>query len=175
MSGWLRRNWIALATLVVLIPATIGLTFSAQWLGYFATWPSQPTVVAVSQTESYGGADWTVIGSDRVSADSDAGRDAGLPKGTDLVRVQVRVDPNGVANYCTLALDELRDDSILRSWNANLYYSTAEKSGCDSEYTVTYSFEAAFLVPSDAGTDDMQLAVNLSVVDELPHYLRLYF
>jgi hypothetical protein len=171
MSGWLRRNWIALATLVVLIPATIGLTFSAQWLGYFATWPSQPTVVAVSQTATYGGAEWTVIGSDRVSASTDND----LPDGTDLITVQIRVDPRGVANYCTLALNELRNDGIVRSWNTSLAFSTAEKSGCDSEYTVTYSFETTFLVPSDAGTDDTQLAVNLSVLDELPHYLRLYF
>jgi len=173
--SWIRSNWIALAALVALIPATIGLTFSAQWLGYFATWPSEPTVVPVNQSATYDTADWSVLDATRVSADSQEGSDLGLPEGTDLVSVQVRVDPRGPSPYCTLELDELRDDTILRTWNATLEFTTAERSGCESDYAVTYSFETQFLVPSDAGADDLGLALNLSTTDELPRYLRLYF
>lgn len=175
MRGWLRRNWVPLAALVVLLPATIGLTFSAQWLGYFATWPTQPTVVAVSQTAPYADAGWTVVDSERVAADSDAGRDAGLPEGTDLVSVSIRVEPDGESPFCSLALDELRDDTIERTWDTDQFYNAADRTGCDTDYSVPYSFEVAFLVPSDAGTDGTALAVNLSSPDELPGYLRLYF
>jgi hypothetical protein len=187
MKGWLKRNAIALGAIVVLIPATVGLTFSAQWLGYFASRPSQPQVVAVHQSTEYGNSTWTVTDSTRIEADTDEGRAAQLPAGTSLIVVHlttdpIRVDKDGLSAYCSIELNELDGDTITRTWNTGQYqpieYDDGGEVGCNTDYQSEYAFETYFVVPSDAGTDGTDgtdLALGLATADELPNYLRLYF
>jgi hypothetical protein len=179
--SWWRRNGIGLVAVVVLVPATLAVTFSAEWGRYYADRPSQPITVAAGERADYAGAGWQVLDSRRIAGTSDEGAEVGLRAGTDLVVVTVAVSPHdlgadGTSPYCDLQLNELRGGEVVRSWKdasfADLDYESAPDAltGCSSEETGDYTFETLFVVPSGASGD---LAVQLESVDELPRYLRL--
>jgi hypothetical protein len=179
-AGWLRRNSRALVAIVVLLPATLGIMFANQWIGYFEEWPSRPVDAAAGETLEYGNARWSIEATDRVPGTSAAGRERDLPDGTDLVVVTVRVDPtgfgpDGVPDLCTVRLEESGGTTPTRSW-ANGGAISLDGSGpdlvsCSSELTTPYTFDAQFVVPTDAG-DSSKFTVGIAVVTELPEYAR---
>jgi len=177
---WWRRNWVGLVAVVVLVPATLAVTFSAEWGRYYADRPSQPVPVAAGESIDFAGAGWQVLDSQRISGTSAEGVDARLPAGTDLVVVTVTVSPHeldadGKSPFCDLQLDEMRGDEVLRSWKDAIFSDidyTGDPdlgSGCSSAETGDYTFETLFVVPSGASDE---LAVQLESVNELPRYLR---
>lgn len=180
--GWLRRNWLALAAVAVLLPATLAITAANQWSTYLAGSPSSPLDVAAGVAVHYGHSGWQVEGTERVSATSAAGQERKLPAGTDLVIVTVRVDPielleDGTAELCTARLEEDGGTGLPRSWgNASsnpvpLAGPGPELRSCSSEQRIPYTFDAEFVVPADAG-DGATLSLGISVPAEFPDYLR---
>ncbi|MFB2598075.1 hypothetical protein ACEXQE_09810 [Herbiconiux sp. P17] len=178
--GWWRRNWIGLVAVAVLVPATLAVTFSAEWGRYYADRPSQPIPVAAGESIDFAGASWQVLDSRRIPSSSAEGVDARLPEGTDLVVVTVSVAPHeldadGKSPFCNLQLDEMRGSEVLRSWKdaefSDIDYDGDPDagSGCSSDETGDYTFETLFVVPSGASDE---LAVQLESLDELPRYLR---
>jgi hypothetical protein len=179
MKRWLRRNWIGLIAVAVLLPATVGITFATQWNAYFGERPSAPVTVVSGETADFGNAQWALDGSRRISASSAEGRDLGLPAGSDLVVVSVRVSPDidrAETPGCLVTLDELNGSSITRSWGESatdpIEYTPTEgkESYCSTEAVGDYTLESVFVVASDAGDD---LALSLTVPSELPRYLSL--
>lgn len=179
--GWLRRNGRALLAVLVLLPLTVGIMFANQWLRYFEEWPSRPVNAAIGETLEYGNARWRIESTDRISADSDAGRERDLPAGTDLVSVTVEVDPtgtgpDGVPDLCAARLEESGGGTVTRSWSngsrsALLGGVGPTLTSCSSDLSTRYSFEAEFVVPAEAG-ESSNLTINISVPGFLPEYAR---
>ena len=179
--GWLRRNSRALLAVLVLLPLTVGIMFANQWIRYFEEWPSRPVNAAVGETLEYGNARWRVESTDRVSADSAAGRERDLPAGTDLISVTVEVDPtgtgpDGVPDLCTARLEESGGGTVTRSWSNGSRGALLGGAGplltsCSSEVSTRYSFEAEFVVPAEAG-ESSSFTVNIAVPGFLPEYGR---
>lgn len=179
--GWLRRNGRALLAVLVLLPVTVGIMFANQWIRYFEEWPSRPVNAAVGETLEYGNARWRVESTDRVSADSAAGRERDLPAGTDLISVTVEVDPtgtgpDGVPDLCTARLEESGGGTVTRSWSngsrgALLGGAGPSLTSCSSDLSTRYSFEAEFVVPAEAG-ESSSFTVNIAVPGFLPEYGR---
>ena len=180
--SWWRRNRWGLVAFVVLAPLTVGVTFANEWGGYYAQRPSQPVEVDAGSTSDFGGSSWTLTDSERIAGDSDAGREAGLPEGTDLVVATIAVEPKqldeeGRSAGCSVLLDERASGGeVLRTWGdaqfASIDYDVdpGHESFCDPDLTDPYTFESTFIVPSGAGVD---LSVQVEVVSELPRYLRM--
>ena len=177
MRPWLRRNRIGLVAVAVLLPATIAITFATQWTSYFGGRPSAPTTVAADATAEFASASWSLSDVRRISAASTEGEEIGLPKGSDLVAVTVRVSPDSGSKEgpgCMVLLEEFEGATVTRSWRESAtdpidYPSTAgTQSYCDPDQVEPYTLESFFVVASDAG-DDLGLAVT--VTGELPRYL----
>jgi len=180
--GWLRRNALALVAVAVLLPATLAITMANQWSTYLAGSPSRPLDVADGATVEYGHSGWQVEKTDRVSGTSAAGQERDLPAGTDLVIVTVRVDPiefleDGTAELCTARLEEDGGTGLPRSWG-NAAGSPISLDGpgpdlvsCSSDQRTSYTFDAEFVVPTDAG-DGATLSLGIAVPTEFPDYLR---
>ncbi|MBF4573114.1 hypothetical protein ITJ64_11350 [Herbiconiux sp. VKM Ac-1786] len=180
MSGWLRRNGIALGAVVVLVPTSLFVTFSSDWLGYWGQRATSPVVVERGADVDFGGAGWRVTEVQRIRS-TELPPEAEAPAGTDAVVVSLEVSPEGPASPgapaspgCLLDLVESRDGAPERSWSSDtgggvdLDIDLDVPRGCDSERTGEYTMRAVFVVPSDAG-DALQLHVEVG--DQLPRYL----
>lgn len=181
MRAWLRSNWIGLVAVVVLLPATVGITFANEWTGYFSERPSAPVDVAAGDPGGFAEAGWIVEATDRIPASSPEGEDIGLPAGSELVVVSTRVSPGqlddkGESPRCLVRLEELDGDTVTRSWDDSLFerISYTRTDGafgmCTASNVDPYLLESIFVVPADAGDE---LALSVTVISELPRYLRL--
>lgn len=181
MTGWLRKNAIALAAVVVLAPATIGVTVANDWGTYLSERPSQPVEVGVGHSASFAGTDWQVGSVERFTPNSDEAVEAEIPSGTHLVAVTVQVSPElsdeaSRSSGCTVRLGEYSDtgSTETRSWGAEGFsplhsdFVDSIESGCNSELNTDYRFTSYFVVPQDAGDN---LGLQVQVADELPHFL----
>ena len=177
MRRWFRRNRVGLLAVAVLLPATVGITFATQWTAYFGERASAPVSVVEGDTVDFGRAEWSLEGSRRISASSAEGREFGLPPGSDLVVVSVRVSPElGDAETpgCIVTLDEHDGATVTRTWGESatdpIDYTATEdtRSLCATDAVGPYTLESVFVVAGDAGDD---LALALTVPGELPRYL----
>lgn len=183
---WWRRNWIGLVALAILAPATIAYTFSNEWGAYYSERPSQPVQLAAGEAAEFGGATWQLESAVRFGSSSAEGEAAELPDGTDLVVVQIGVQPGepdaaGLAPGCDVKLDALSaplsdGGAVLRSWGdagfdaLDYDFDPALATYCDTEVTAPYVMEQIFLVPSGTGDD---FALQLETISELPRFLHL--
>jgi hypothetical protein len=181
-GGWLRRNRTALLAVLVLMPTTLGIMFANQWIGQLEERPSRPVDVAVGETVDYANASWSVEGAERVPGTSGAGRERGLPSGTDLIVVTVWVSPSGhgadgAHDLCSVRLEESGGRGETRSWSnaaggaISLEGDGPHLTSCNSEQSSPYTFDAQFIVPADTG-DLSALTAGLVVIDALPQYAR---
>ena len=174
IGGWLRRHGLALAAVVVLVPLTVGITFSNEWVSYYAERPSQPVAVASGASADFAATGWQVESTRRIAADSPDGVDAALPTGSQLVVVTVAVTPqrlaaDGTSPLCEARLAEAGGGELARSWGDATFdpidYRVADglESGCMSDLVSPYRFEAVFVIPADV---EAPLELRLQVVDE---------
>jgi hypothetical protein len=182
VSGWWRRNRVALVAVVLIAPVTVGVVFQKEW-GGFGAGPSAAAVeVAAGDDAFYGGTGWRVTGVDRIRWSSAPGAERELPTGTDLVVVHLAVTPGdlegGESTGCTLELDEGEGDRSARLWKPapSTYVPYDPDDGastyCDPSRTSPYELAASFLVPVDAG-EDASLRLSVEAADELPRFLRI--
>jgi hypothetical protein len=183
VTGWLKRNMVALVAVAVLAPTTVAVTFSTEWNTFLSTRASEPVEVAEGLAARFDGAEWRVAGSERISAESREGTDAGLPAGSDLIVVTIEVTPGDLSadeesSSCTVRLGEYEGtgDTPRRSWGdatfAAIDYRAPEgaETGCSPDITDPYTMTSTFVVASDASDN---LGVQLEVADQLPRYLLL--
>ncbi|HEV7948715.1 MAG TPA: hypothetical protein VGP24_03005 [Glaciihabitans sp.] len=181
MRLWLRRNGIAAIAILILLPTTIAVTFSTEWGNYNESRAVEAQVVENGASATFGGAEWKVLNTARISAGSDEAIEAELPAGADLIVVTTLVSPGepnakGESPYCMVRLEELDGGTVVRSWNDSaldpIEYRTSDTavSYCDTEQFEPYRLESIFVIPSEA---DGPFALKLEVSAELPRYLRL--
>lgn len=179
MKSWLRLNWLPLTLVAVLLPLTLAVTLWNEWRGYLEFGASQAIEVDATDTVEYAGTEWTVVQVSRFGAETEAGKAAGLPEATELVRAIIAATPlvldeDGRSPHCSMRLLEL--DGAGRSWDdaflAPLDYRIDDEHefGCTSAVTEPYRIEVFFAVPE--GTSE-SLAITLEVNEQLPRYLQL--
>lgn len=177
-SSWWRSNRVALGLVVILLPAVIAFTFTNEWGAYWSQRSSEGVAASAQSGADFGEAHWKLDGTRRIPNRSAQGLAIGLPAGTDLVVATIAVDPasvdaEGLSTFCTVRLAELDGGRTSREWKQTGYttgYRPPEgiEYSCVRELSTAYRFDAAFVVPADAG-DDLEL--RLDVADELPRYL----
>jgi hypothetical protein len=181
MKRWLRGNLVGLIAIVLLVPATVAITFANEMGAYNQSRPTEALSLGPGDYAEFGDARWELENVRRISWSSTEGVDADLPNATELVVVTIEVTPldldeEGLSTYCMVQLDEMDGESVARSWNDatfdGLDYRTSEgsESSCVRELTEPYLLESIFVVPSDAGDE---LAMQVQVESELPRYLSL--
>lgn len=163
--GWLERNAIALASLLILIPVGAIVMGGQEWISYYGYRPVAPIEIAPGETTEFGGA---VFGPARLSDRSAEWRDS-VPPGAKLLVAEVHVEPGESGPACDVELREA--DGARRHWDRPSF-TTLDWSGqdfCFSDVTEPFDLETPFFVPEDA---DGPFFVEIQVADELPRFLR---
>jgi hypothetical protein len=181
MKRWLRTNLVGLVAIVLLVPATVAITFANEVGAYNDARATEYVAMGPGDDLDYGGNGWKLEDVRRISWASEEGVDTDLPNATDLVVVTVSVTPKefsaeGLSSFCTVRLNEMDKDSIARSWMdsthdpIDFWPPDGVEAYCKSDLDDPYLMQSAFVVPSD--TSD-ELTMQIMVDAELPRYLRL--
>ena len=165
MTGWWRKNAVALGALAVLIPAVVVSVAWNEWSEYDLNRASRPLAVAPGDSVEYGGA--------TVGPATARFRDDPLaPQGSRVVSVKLRVEPGDPALVCLSPI--LREaDGAARQWSAASYeldrgWDADRPTSCVAEATAPYTMDIDYLVPLDASGP---FTVELDSVDSWPEFV----
>lgn len=168
---WLTRNRWYLAALAVLLPAAFLVAASTDWFRYAEAQAGHPIAVQSGQSVEYAGATFSMLASDTIAAESEAGVGANLVQGTSLVTATLQVDPGSKPPFCDVQLTDTAGD---RRWPEALYrdadFAITEdaESYCSTEAEGPYKLQVYFVVPSGAAEHPR---LELRVTDSLPDFL----
>ena len=131
MSGWWRRNRIALAALAVLLPITAATLVGVAWARYYAYEPTIPRDPGTDGTVELADADWGPVR----AKDLTGGEGLIAPADSRVIGVAVPVDPHGEPPRCSSPT--LVEQSTGRRWEHMTYdlgfeYSSDEHTFCAS-------------------------------------------
>lgn len=175
--SWWRRNRLALAALVVLLPAVPAVIFHSTWSSYFGARASAPIVAEDGVETAFAGAQWRVQGWTTAAAGSTEANVLGVPRDADLVLARVALDPgSGEGPGCRVTLVHTDAGNGIQRWNGisgrPITYRPEPgiAEGCTPNATEPYLFDVAFAVP--AGTPG-PFRLDVEVTTELPAYLEL--
>lgn len=150
---WLRANRWYLVALAVLVPVALLVALDAGWFRYVEQENGRPIAAVAGQTIEYGGSQFSLIESYRVSADTDRGEAAGLRPGTTLVSATIGVIPGDEPPSCEV---ELTDASGDRRWgeatyaDADVTNADGTENYCSPDAEGPYRVQVFFVVPDDA-------------------------
>jgi len=174
--SWLRSNRWYLIAIAVLGPLAMLAAMSTDWFAYEERINGRPIVVEKGDTVDYAGAAWTLDASFVVPAESQAGREAEVPAGTELVVASVKINPSGVGDESPSCSVTLEDRDGTRTWDTalsgdvSLSIDEGASSYCDPSELNPYLLQVFFIVPDGAG-DGARLIIEST--DELPVLLSL--
>lgn len=170
---WLKSNRWYLITIAVVGTFAMLAAMSTDWFAYEERVNGRPIPVAAGQTVDYAGAAWTLEESFVVPAASPAGKSAELIEGTELVVVNVRVNPSGVGDVAPTCTLKLKDRDGIRTWNqargsdVSVEIDAGATDYCSSDVE-TYLLQAMFIVPEGAGEEATLL---ITTWEEAPRLL----
>lgn len=156
MTGWWRTNAVALGALVVLVPSLFGVIAWNEWSKYDT---GQVTPIEAGDSATYAGA---TIG----PASAEYRQDPLAPQDTQVVSVQLRIDPGEPALLCPEP--HLREiGGAGRTWQAASYeldrgWDAEHPTSCVAEATRPYTMVIDYIVPEGASG---VFAVELSSFD----------
>ena len=156
ITWWKSHRWSVVA-IAVLAPIALLVAMSTGWFRYEERVNGRPVVVAQGERVDYAGAIWTLEDSTVIHAESQAGREAGLVEGLELVVANVRVNPSGVGGVGPTCEVSLEDRDGRRTWDrATASDVSAETEPgttdhCSPDDVETYLMQVMFLVPQGAG------------------------
>lgn len=166
MSGWWRGNAVALAALVLLVPA-VGITVTwHEWSESTAGARAAPVIVDPGDVTGYGEGTFGPATGDFVE-------DPLAPGDARVLRVRIEIDPGDPAVACAEpVLHEL--DGAQRVWRPDTSSLTTDwdpqfPASCPSDATGPYTLDARYLVPPDA---DGPFGVDLVSSQLWPDNLR---
>lgn len=165
MTGWWRRNAVALVALGVLLPATVAAIAVQEW-GEI-TGATQPVLVDAGESLEYVGA---VVGPAR----AEFVEDDAAPSGAKILSVTVEVDPDPAAPIAcvTPRLREL--GGLGRQWSERSYELgrslDEDLTTCASDAASPYRMVLDYVVPDDA---DGPFTVEVDSFEGWPVQVRL--
>ena len=174
--SWLRNNRWYLVAIAVVGPLAMLAAMSTDWFAYEERINGRPILVDEGDTVDYAGAAWTVDASYLVPAQSQAGREAEVPEGTELVVASVRINPSGVGDESPSCAVSLEDRDGTRTWDTasssdvSLSIDEGASSYCDPDELNPYLLQVFFIVPDGAG-EGARLIIESS--DDFPRLLSL--
>ncbi|WP_404429290.1 hypothetical protein LG299_08765 [Microbacterium lacus] len=165
MTGWWRRNAVALGVLVVVLPATfvtVASQESAQRGG-----ASHDVFVALGESVKYAGA---TVG----PAQAEINDDPAAPRGTRVVAVTVEIDPDPTNPIACLSPQLHEVGGLQRAWNERSVELNRgfdeDITSCSSEESLPYSLRLEYVVPEDATGP---FTVDVNSVEGWPDLARL--
>lgn len=177
MSGWWRRNRIALAALAVLLPITAATLVGVAWARYYAYEPTIPRDPGTDGTVELADADWGPVR----AKDLTGGEGLIAPADSRVIGVAVPVDPHGEPPRCSSPT--LVEQSTGRRWEHMTYdlgfeYSSDEHTFCASPEEDEdgeplplgpYEIVVGYIVPEDA---EGPFWVEISEISSFPSFVR---
>jgi len=174
VTAWLRKNRWYFVAIAVLGPLAVLAAMSTDWFGYEQRVNGRPILVAEGDNVDFAGAEWSLDNSFVVSAESQAGRSADLPKNTELVVASVRINPSGVGDVSPSCTIHLKDRDGQRTWDTALGIDVTIDEGassfCDSTRLDSYLLQVLFLVPEGAGEGSRLI---IETAEEAPELLSI--
>lgn len=165
LRGWLRRNRLALAALVVVIPAAVVVIGGQEWITYYGYRPYAPVDVAEGDRIDFAGA---TFGPAQVRDVTGAHRD-GIPDGARVLAAEFTVVPGESAPGCTVSLREA--GGAQRHWvPSGMVPDWSGDTFCPTDAAGPYDVSTPFVVPADAAGPFL---IEVIAGDEAPRYLRL--
>ena len=173
-DGWWRSNAVALVSLAILLPVTMGVTTVNEWWDYNSGRPSQAVEVEPGAEASFAGASW----SDARLIRRVDGSKLGIPPGTKLLvaTIDVEFDPGRPPLGCPLTLRETT--GAQRQWSSAAqgpfdWRTSGGRAGiCWTDATESYTVEVPFVLPDDARGP---YTIDASIGGQLPRFLRFHF
>ncbi|WP_163634202.1 hypothetical protein [Microbacterium sp. B35-04] len=147
VSGWWRRNAVALGALVILVPALGATVTWHEWSEANSGALAAPVVLEQCQHTRYGDA---VVG----PAAADFVDDPLAPPDARVLKVQIDIDPGASELACAEPmLRELK--GLKREWDADTSSLTTDwdplhPASCSSDVTERYTLDVRYVVPQDA-------------------------
>lgn len=170
MTGWWRRNALALGALVVLAPVTVGSIVWHGWQDHNLFRNTIPIDVADGDSLDLAGADWGPIRASEISDTS--GFD--MPADVKILAAAIPVDPHGTPPSC-FAPTLVQQSTGIRFPESRaelgLPSSSDEPTSCvtGEEGSAGYEMIVPFIVPSDA---EGPFWVEVASVDIVPSVIR---
>ncbi|MFK4838001.1 hypothetical protein ACI3KY_19920 [Microbacterium sp. ZW T2_14] len=147
VSGWWRRNAVALGAVVVLVPA-LGVTVAwHEWSELNSDVPAAPVVVEPGQDAHYGKAQVGPAVADFVD-------DPLAPRDARVLRVQIDIDPGAPGLACAEPM--IRElEGAHREWDPDTSSLTTDwdplrPASCSSDLTEPYTLDVRYVLPRDA-------------------------
>lgn len=178
MTGWWRRNRLALIALAVLVPLATATLVGVAWSRYYLYEPTIPQDPGEDGTVELADTTWGPV---RAKDLTDVG-ELLAPSDSRVIAVAVPVDPHGESPSCSSPT--LVEQSTGRRWE-EMTDELGVPSSADDESTfcmmpeddengdpgpvVPYEIVVGYIVPEDAAGP---FWVEISVVDDLPSFIR---
>ncbi len=164
---WIKRNWIALATVAVLLPATALVVGGNEWRDYTSGRPVDPVLPDTAGQVSLGGSHFSLMDATLMRPQPET-----LPEGVHAIEVTVHVEPASVGVSCSAPT--LVEVSTGREWSEaslRIVGASLSQSLCAGpEITDPYELRALYAVPEDA---QGPFAIDVVIAEALPSFARL--
>ena len=164
---WIKRNWIALATVAVLLPATALVIGGNEWRDYTTGRPVDPIMPDASGQISLGDTHFSLLDATLMRPQPET-----LPEGVRAVEVTVHVEPANDGVSCSAPT--LVETSTGREWSEaslRLVGASMPQSLCAGPgITVPYELRALYAVPEGA---QGPFTIDVVIAEELPSFARL--
>jgi hypothetical protein len=165
MSGWWRRNALALGAVVILAPALAVTVTWNEWAYYYLSRGTFPVTVQPGDSTRYGEATVGPVTARFV-------HDPAVPPNARVVSVTIRIDPGRPALECLgPTLRELHGRQ--REWDQAPIELESRRgetrwTSCDPDATGPYTVTADYLVPLDASGP---FAVEVESAASIPSFV----
>lgn len=177
MTGWWRRNRLALIALAVLIPVATATLVGVAWSRYYLYQPTIPMDVDQGETAELADATWGPV---RAVDVTDA-EELTAPSDARVIAVAVPVDPHGESPSCFSPV--LVEQDTGRRWEEmttelGIPYSAEEPTNCtkpeddengDPGPVVPYEIIVGYIVPADA---EGPFWVEVAEINSYPSFIR---
>ena len=172
MTGWWRRNALALGALAVLTPVTFGAIAWEGWWGHYSYENAFPIDVAEDETLELLDTTWGPIRSSEIEDLSGFS----VPSDARLVAAALPVDPHGDPPGC-LSPTLVQQSTGIRWAEARselgLLSTSEEPTSCVTGDDETYPYEliVPFVIPGDA---EGPFWVEVASADAVPSIIRFW-
>ena len=171
---WLRSNRWYLVAVAVLLPAALFAAASTDWFRYIENLNGKPIEASQFDTVEYANNTWSLLEYRSFDSSSQAGANAGLVAGTELVTATFAVTPPPAGSGTTCEFT-LFDASGTKEWdaasNSDVDFDIVEgaENYCQPDALDPYKLQVFFVVPEGTATG---ASLHLIALVEYPAYVR---
>lgn len=157
MTSWTKQNRWYLLACAILVPAALVIASTVGFIPYLESESGQRIPVQSFVSAEYGSATYTMLEHHSFDWTTQAGENAGLLEGTELLTVTLGVTPGGGEfTGCEFTLfdnDRERQWDPASTYDADFATAAGTEEFCSSDAVDPYRLEVFFVVPAGASRD----------------------